>query len=169
MFQIRPERPEDADAIRHVNDDAFQQPDEGRLVDRLRRTDGYIGLVATLEDTLVGHIAFSPMTLSPARPDLNIVGLAPMAVLSDHQRKGVGSALVRDGLAACRRAGADAVFVLGHPSYYPRFGFTPAADFGLASEYDVPPEAFMGLECRAGALEGAQGVVRYHPTFAELG
>ena len=78
-------------------------------------------------------------------------------------------ALVRDGLDACRRAGVDAVFVLGHPAYYPRFGFAPAADFGLASEYDVPREAFMGLECRAGALTGVQGVACYHPAFAELG
>lgn len=169
MLQIRPERATDTPAVRAVNEAAFDQPDEADLVDRLRPTDGYIGRVATLNEAVVGHIAFSQMTLSPARPDLKILGLAPMAVLPDHQREGIGSALVREGLDACRRAGVDAVFVLGHPDYYPRFGFSPAADLGLSSEYEVPREAFMVLELRAGALEGVTGAACYHPAFAEVG
>lgn len=169
MVQIRPERADDIAAIRAVHEAAFGQPDEADLVDRLRLTDDYIGLVATLNDAVVGHIAFSPMTLSPARPGLTILGLAPMSVLPDHQREGNGSALVREGLNVCQQVGADAVFVLGHPDYYPRFGFTPAADIGLASEYDVPREVFMGLELRAGVLEDVTGIARYHPAFAKLG
>jgi len=167
--QIRAESPADISTVRHVNEAAFGQPGEADLVDRLRLTDGTIGLVATLDDAVVGHIAFSQMTLSPAREDLNILGLAPMAVLPDRQREGIGSALVREGLDACRRAGVDAVFVLGHPDYYPRFGFTPAADIGLASEYEVPREVFLCLELRAGALADVQGVACYHAAFAELG
>ncbi|MEO0558466.1 MAG: N-acetyltransferase [Bacteroidota bacterium] len=166
MIQIRPERPDDITAIRAVNVAAFGQPDEADLVDRLRPTDGYLSLVAVLNDAVVGHSAFSAMTLSPARPERTFYGLAPMAVLPDRQRRGIGSALVRAGLDACRDAGADAVFALGHPTYYPRFGFTPATDLGLASEYDVPREAFMAMELRAGALEGVLGVAQYHPAFA---
>ncbi|GAB5536206.1 MAG: N-acetyltransferase [Rubricoccaceae bacterium] len=169
MIRIRPERPDDATAIRRTTELAFGQPDEADLVDRLRPTAGYIGRVATLDRVVVGHIAFSQMTLSPTRPGLVVFGLAPMAVLPDRQREGIGSALVREGLDACQRAGADAVFVLGHPAYYPRFGFSPAADVGLASEYDVPREAFMVRECRVGALKHATGVACYHPAFAALG
>lgn len=168
MLSLRPEAPSDADAIRRLHEIAFGQPDEAALVDRLRPTDGYIGRVALRHEVLVGHIAFSAMTLSPARPGLTILGLAPMAVLPELQREGLGSALVRAGLDACRDAGADAVFVLGHPDYYPRFGFTPAADLGLASEYDVPREAFMVVEIRAGALDDVSGVAQYHPAFSEL-
>lgn len=169
MALIRPERPDDSAAIRAVNHAAFDQLDEAALVDRIRFTDRYIGWVAVLDDAVVGHIAFSAMTLSPAQPELTLFGLAPMAVRPDHQREGIGSALVRAGLNACQEAGADAVFVLGHPEYYPRFGFTPAADLGLASQFDVPREVFMVFETRPGALDGVSGVARYHPAFAEFG
>ena len=167
MTSVRPEHPDDAPAVRGLLEAAFGRPDEADLVDALRREAGFIGLVAERDGAVVGHIAFSPMTLD-ARPGLRGLGLAPMAVLPEHQRAGVGSALVRGGLARCRRAGADAVFVLGHPAYYPRFGFTPAADRGLASVYDAPREAFRVLELRAGALDGATGLVRYHAAFDAL-
>ncbi len=114
---IRPERPDDRAAVRRVNEAAFGHPDEADLVDRLRvYVPAYLRLVAVLEGAVVGHIAFTPVTLDPARPDLDVRGLAPMAVLPEHQRAGIGGGLVRAGLAACRRAGADAVVVLGHPA-----------------------------------------------------
>ena len=167
MLEVRPERPEDRAAVRRVNEAAFGQPDEADLVDRLRaQARPYLGLVAVIDGEVVGHIAFTPVALEPARPGLDARGLAPMAVLPTHQRAGVGTALVREGLAACRRDGAGAVVVLGHPTYYPRFGFAPAGGFGLRSEYDAPPEAFMALALVPGALDGAAGVVRYHAAFA---
>ena len=163
---VRPERPEDRHAVRHVNERAFGRPDEADLVDRLREeVASYFALVALLDGEIVGHIAFTPVALDPPKPQLNARGLAPMAVLPAYQRTGIGTALVREGLAACRRSGADVVVVLGHPAYYPRFGFEPAAAFDLASEYDAPPEAFMVLELVPGALEGVEGTVQYHAAF----
>jgi len=168
MVEIRPERPAERTAVRRVNEAAFAGADEADLVDRLRESAGadYLARVAVLDDEVVGHIVFSPVTLDPPRPDLDLRGLAPMAVLPAHQRTGIGTALVRRGLDACRRDGADAVVVLGHPAYYPRFGFRRADTFGLTSQYEAPPEAFMALELVPGSLEDVRGgIVRYHRAF----
>lgn len=88
-----------------------------------------------------------------------------MAVEPAHQLKGVGSALVRAGLERCKELGDGAVVVLGHPEYYPRFGFTPAARFGIRCEYDAPQEVFMATELTSGYLKNAQGTIRYHAAF----
>ncbi len=101
-------------------------------------------------------------------PDLEAMGLGPMAVMPDHQRQGIGSALVRAGIEHCKQLGCDAVVVLGHPEYYPRFGFTPASRFGIKSEYDVPEDVFMALELRPGTLKGRSGTMAYHPAFGSL-
>ena len=93
------------------------------------------------------------------------MGLAPMAVAPLHQRRGIGSALVRAGVDEARQLGVDVVAVLGHPTYYPRFGFSPASRFSITCEYDVPDEAFMVRELRPGALAGKKGVVMYHAVF----
>ena len=163
---IRRERPEDVDAIRRVNEAAFGQPDEARLVDALRgAATPFLSLVADDDGTVVGHICFTPVELDGT----TILGLAPMAVVPERQRHGIGSRLVEAGLEECRRAGFGAVVVLGHPEYYPRFGFEPAAPKGIVSEYDVPAPVFMILELVPGALAGRKGVARYHRAFAELG
>ena len=163
---VRPETPADAAAVRRVTVAAFGQPDEADLVDRIRaRAPGYLALVAEDGGEVVGHIAFSAVRVDGA-PGLRAVGLAPMAVAPERQRGGVGSALVEAGLAACRAAGVEAVVVLGHPAYYPRFGFAPARAFGLRDEYGAPPEAFMALELVPGALAEAAGTVRYDPALA---
>ncbi len=161
---IRPERPEDHEPIRVVNDEAFGQPDEGAIVDAVRRRGvPMVSLVAADADQLVGHILFTPVTLAPA--ERRLCGLGPMAVLPSHQRRGIGSRLVRDGLEACRLAGYGAVVVVGHPSYYPRFGFERARDHGLAWDHDVPDEAFMALALAPDGLRGCAGVVSYLPEF----
>ena len=167
-MHIRPERPADLAAVRTVNLAAFETRVEADLVDALRRREEtLISLVAEHNGLVVGHILFSPVTLS-GHPALKIMGLAPMAVLPSEQRRGIGSALVRAGLDRCKQSGFSAAVVLGHPAYYPRFGFTPASRFAIKSEYDVPDEAFMALEFEPGILHDKSGTVCYHPAFADV-
>jgi putative acetyltransferase len=116
---------------------------------------------------IVGHILFSPVTVAVDSGG-PVLGLAPLAVRPERQREGIGSQLVRAGLAAARERGAEAVVVVGHPGFYPRFGFVPASRFGLRCEYNVADEVFMALELVRDALTGTAGLVRYHPAFADL-
>ena len=169
MITIRNEKPADAAAIRRVNEQAFGQPDEAALVDALRRRGAFaLSLVAVEGDWVVGHILFSPVTVESGQGDFDALSLAPMAVLPARQRQGIGSQLVRAGLEGCRQAGHEIVVVLGHPDYYPRFGFSPASQRGIACEFDAPDEAFMLVELRENALDGRRGVVRYPPEFHTL-
>ena len=166
-MRIRPEEPGDIPAIHQVNRQAFETAVEASLVDALRRqAQPLISLVAVVDDEVAGHILFSPVTLS-TDPGARIMGLAPMAVVPAKQRQGIGTALVRAGLEECRRLSFEAVIVLGHADYYPRFGFVPASRHGLTCEYDVPDEVFMVLELSPGTLEGRSGVIRYHAAFGD--
>lgn len=165
---IRPETASDRAAVRAVNEAAFETSAEADLVEALReRAEPTFSLVAEEGGRVVGHILFSPVGLA-GHPELGLFGLAPMAVEPSLQRRGVGSALVRAGLEACAAAGGRAVVVLGHPEYYPRFGFRPASGFGLSCRWEVPDEAFMALELEPGALAEAEGEVAYHPAFDEV-
>ncbi len=153
--------------MRAVTEAAFGRGEEADLIDRLRaRAASYLAFVAVDGGAMVGHIAFTPVTVDRAPAGFSALGLAPMAVLPGHQRQGVGAALVRAGLAACRKVGADGVFVLGHPAYYPRFGFEPAAPYGIGNEYGAPPKAFMVKSLTPGALGDVTGTARYDPALA---
>jgi putative acetyltransferase len=166
---VRPERVSDASAVRRVNELAFGQQAEADLVDALRRHGAVtLALVAEVAGEVVGHVAFSPVEIDRGGATVVAVGLAPMAVLPAHQRSGVGHALAREGLARLRDAGHGAVVVVGHPAYYPRFGFEPTSHFGLRWEVAGHDEAFMALELHPGALAGPPGVVRYRPEFGAL-
>jgi len=168
MIHVRPERPEDATAVYRVNEEAFAQRDEADLVERLRaRAHPYLGLVAEEDGEVVGHVAFTPVTLEPARPGLDVRGLAPMAVLPTHQGHGIGTALGHAGLAACRERGCAAVVVLGYPDYYARFGFIPASTYGVGTTYEVPDDVFMAVELVPGALDGVAATAHYLPALAD--
>jgi putative acetyltransferase len=169
---VRAETPEDRDAIRAVHRAAFGQETEGRLVDRLRETGASVpelSLVALRDGRVVGHILFSRVTIRRGLDAVPVLALAPMAVVPDCQRRGIGSALVRSGLEEARRLGHRVVVVVGHPDYYPRFGFAPAARRGIRAPFGAPDDAFMLLELEPGGLADASGAeVEYPAPFHEL-
>jgi putative acetyltransferase len=169
VITIRAENAEDIPAVRHVNELAFGRPNEAALVDALRAvSDPQISLVAVEDNKIVGHIFFSPVSIESEDSTSAALGLAPMAVLPEYQKQGVGSRLVEEGLRECLRIGCNVVVVLGHAEYYPRFGFIPANQKGLHSEYPVPDEVFMVTELEPGALGGRRGLVKYRPEFSEV-
>jgi putative acetyltransferase len=166
QMHIREEKPSDIDNIREINSEAFETIAEANLVDALR-TSGCtrISLVAETENGLVGHILFTPVDLSGCENNLKMMGLAPMAVKSQFQNKGIGSKLVQEGLKRCQFSGYDAVVVLGHSDYYPRFGFEPAVRFCIKSEYEVPDDVFLIIELKPNTLTGYKGVIKYQDEF----
>ena len=169
MVTVRAEIAADIPAVRRVNELAFGRPDEAALVDALRAASVLqVSLVAVEEGRLVGHILFSPVSVESEGSAFQAMGLGPMAVLPECQGRGVGSELVREGLRECRRGGSKVVVVLGHPGFYPRFGFVPASRKGLRSEYQVPDEVFMVAELEPEALGGRRGVVKYRPEFGAI-
>jgi len=166
-IQIRSETDNDKTAVYDVNAAAFATETEAKLVDALRESASeYISQVAVEDQNVVGHIMFTPVTLEPFE-DLRLMGLAPMAVSPSMQRGGIGSELVKTGLLRCTESDVGAVAVLGHPQYYPRFGFRPASQWGIKSEYEVPEEVFMMMELSPGYLQGYQGIIRYDAAFAD--
>ena len=165
-MNIRPETSADFPAIWRVNFEAFDRPAEADLVNVLRAEGvATISLVAEQDGEIVGHILFSPVQVDDVENHWTAIGLGPMAVAPSFQRRGIGSALVREGLSACRAAGHEVVFVLGHPPFYPKFGFRPTEPEGIRWEKEVPAEVFMVCEAQPGSLRGRRGVVRYHPSF----
>lgn len=174
---LREETAADLSAIATVNQAAFGRPEEALLVDALRVAGVLtLSLVALADDEVVGHIAFSPVTIAVARGSVAAIGLAPMAVAPAWQRRGVGARLIGEGLDRLRTASHRVVVVLGHPGYYPRFGFAPASRFGLRWEQPAADPSFMALELVPGTLAGLGvgvgigigGIVRFHPEFAAV-
>lgn len=163
--RLRLERPEDASAVRAVVEATFGRPNEADLVDRLRPSSDRIDplwMVAELDNRVVGHIAYSRVTVQPSGEAG--IALAPVSVLPTHQGRGIGTRLIERSLAAARELGEPFVILLGHSDYYPRFGFTPAGHHGIEAPWEVPPETWMMLvldHLRA----PAPGIVRYSPAF----
>ncbi len=169
MIVIRAESAADRLAIRDVIVRAFGRDEEARLVEALRASPDFaaaLSLIAIDDGRVVGHILFSCIHIRTADADVPALALAPVAVLPERQNQGIGSALIRHGLEECRRLGHRIVVVVGHPSYYPRFGFSPARAKGLDAPF--PDPAFMVQELVPGALDGICGTVEYPPAFAAV-
>lgn len=168
-IEIRQESPADREAVYNLNKDAFGQETEARLVEALRAGNAYIpelSLVAMVEGKVVGHILFSRIKIRGDKgAEWDSLALAPMAVQPSLQHKGIGSQLVRQGLAAAHRLGHRSVIVLGHEHFYPRFGFEPARKWNIRAPFDVPEAVFMATELVKGGLTGVSGVVEYHKVF----
>jgi len=167
MIKIRKEQPADIPAIRAINEAAFRQPQEAGVVDKLRQAcGGLLSLVVVVDGRTVGHVLFSPATIESGGHTVRGMGLAPVAVLPECQRQGIGSKLINTGLDMLRKSPCPFVIVLGHPKYYPRFGFEIASKYGIASQYDgVPDEAFMILIFDKRAMSNVSGVARYRDEF----
>ncbi|MHB8626051.1 MAG: GNAT family N-acetyltransferase [Aggregatilineales bacterium] len=172
MIEIRSEEPEDSSAVRHIHEQAFPSPNEANLVDKLCKANkATVSLVAIENAQAVAHILFSPITIASdatVTSPISGLGLAPVAVLPELQKRGTGSALIRAGLEKCRELGVDIVVVLGNPRYYERFGFARADAYWLGNECGAA-EDFMVIEFRKGILETVKGTVQYPSEFKEAG
>ncbi len=164
---LRMEQRDDAPAIEALLAEAFPEGPEAFLVERLRReARPYLGWIAERGGQVVGHILFTPVRCA-SDPEARLLGLGPMAVAPALQRRGIGTRLAHAGLAAAGDTGARAVVVLGHPDYYPRFGFRPASEAGLHCAWEVPDEAFMIRPLNGDTLDGLSGLIHYHAAFSE--
>ena len=164
-MEIREETTADIEAIRHVNRRAFAQDQEANLVDALRANDAVlVSLVAIVNDKVVGHIMYSPATVG----EVEGAGLAPMAILPEYQRQGIGSRLVEAGNQRLKDAGCPFIIVLGHADFYPRFSFRPASNYGIRCEWDVPDNAFMVLILDPPKMVGVSGLAKYRREFSTV-
>jgi putative acetyltransferase len=169
LTQVRFETPQDYPSVYEVNQSAFGRSAEADLVEKLRQAASpTLSLVAEQHGLVVGHIFFSLLTIQSPQGDWTALGLGPVAVLPAYQGQGIGSQLVRQGLQACREAGWGVVVVLGHPWFYPRFGFKVSRPLGITCAYQVPEEAFMVAELWQDALGGRSGVVHFQPAFDDV-
>ncbi len=168
-MNIRSLYPSDKYAIAELNRQVFGRDLEAKLVESIRHSDRYIPeleLVAELNHAVVGHILFSYIDLV-GQENLQVLGLAPMAVQPEFQRQGIGSALVRMGLEAASSRGESIAIVLGHPQFYSRFGFEPSVGYGIESPFPVPESVFM-VKTLKNYQEQYKGKVVYPPAFNEV-
>ncbi len=164
-IEIRKERPDDIPSVSDVNRRAFGQEQEASIVEALRSNGAVsLSLVATLDSRVVGHLMYSPARIG----ELTGAGLGPVAVLPEHERRGIGIQLIEAGNRQLQNVGCPFIVVLGHADYYPRFGFKPARPLGLTCEWDVPDDVFLVLVLDPGRMQGVSGLVRYRPEFSTV-
>lgn len=164
---IRQEKPEDIDDIHALNELAFGQPQEANIIDKLRiNCDNLLSLVAIENEKVVGHILFSPVTIEGQHGVIRGMGLAPMAVLPEMQHKGIGTQLVKSEIENLRKMQCPFIIILGHPEYYPRFGFERASLYGIKCQWEgIPDDAFMILWLDKSKMNRVSGLAKYRDEF----
>ena len=168
-IMIRQETKEDYSKVYEVNRLAFSQENESILVEKIRKGDNFISelsLVAEVNNEIVGHILFSKIKII-GNTTTDSLALAPMAVLPEYQKQGIGGKLIKKGLEAAKELGFNSVIVLGHKEYYPIFGFQKASKWNIKCPFEVPDEAFMAIELFGNSLTGMEGTVEYPNEFLE--
>lgn len=171
---IRKENTYDHNWVIELTEKAFESLEisdhnEGKLVDKLRKTQTFIdelSLVAELNGQVVGHILFTPITIDNGQQQFQSLILAPVSVLPEFQKQGIGGQLIRAGHQKAKELGFQSALLLGHPEYYPRFGYKPASTWGIKTQIPLPSdEVFMAVELEEGALNEVSGMVIFPPEF----
>lgn len=168
-MKIRQEQKSDHKKVYEINKQAFNQEDESKLIEKIRVGENFVpelSLVAELDGEIVGHILFSKIKIV-GKAEYESLALAPMAVVPELQKQGIGGELVKAGLEIVRKLGFESVIVLGHKDYYPKFGFEKASKWGVKCPFEVPDEAFMAIELVEDSLKGKAGTVQYPEEFME--
>ncbi|MDI6402372.1 N-acetyltransferase [Balneolaceae bacterium ANBcel3] len=166
---IREEEKRDFDAIISLNDAAFGQPQEGIVIDKVRNSDSEVlSLVAEMDNTIVGHIFYSTVVIECQNETVYGMGLAPMSVLPEYQKQGIGKKLVHESLKILKNKGVPFIIVLGHEDYYPKFGFETASKYGIKCQWEgVPDEAFMIMIFNSDRMSTIHGVAKYRDEWNE--
>ncbi len=170
-INLRHETINDYKEIKNINDLAFEQADEGLLIEKLRLNPDFINklsIVAEFNDKIVGHILFFPIKIQNDSKKHESLALAPMSVLPGFQNKGIGGQLITKGLEIAKELGFKSVIVLGHKDYYPKFGFLPASRWRIKAPFDVPDEVFMAIALVSDGLKNVSGIVEYPKEFEEV-
>lgn len=171
-MEIRKEKPNDYSDVYELNKLAFKGDEDAKLVDLLRKSSAFIpelSLVAIIDNNIVGHILFTKIKIVANNGKENeSLALAPMAVSPNYQKKGIGGQLIKTGFEIAREMNFKSVIVLGHEKYYPKFGFEPTTKWQISAPYEVPANAFMGIELVSNGLKDISGVVQYAKEFDEI-
>ncbi len=166
MFKVRIETEEDIPAVYELNRQTFNQVKEAELVNALRKNcKDILSIVGTLDDRVVGHILFSPVVINKKKKKVAGMGLGPMAVMPDVQKQGIGTMLISAGIKILKEKKCPFIVVLGHPGYYPRFGFEKASKHNVKSQWDVTEEAFMVLVLDRSYNGNLSGTAEYRSEF----
>ncbi|OOR22496.1 GNAT family N-acetyltransferase [Bacillus cereus] len=174
MIKIRQEQQNDYSKTEEVVKEAFLNEEfsdkkEHELVKRIRECDAFVPAlsIVAVDEEIVGHIMLSKITIEQGGTTVDSLALAPVSVAPSHQKKGIGGKLIVAALEKAKELGYGSVVVLGHPEYYPKFGFKKASDWNIKAPFEVPDEVFMVMELREDALQGVEGVVQYSSAFSE--
>ncbi|MGG0255941.1 N-acetyltransferase [Bacillus toyonensis] len=174
MVTIRQEQKNDYRKTEEVVKEAFLNEEfsdkkEHELVKRIRECDAFIPelSIVAVDKEIVGHIMLSKITIEQGGTTVDSLALAPVSIAPSHQKKGIGGKLITVALEKAKELGYGSVVVLGHPEYYPKFGFERASQWNIKAPFEVPDEVFMVMELRENTLQGVEGIVQYSSAFAE--